>query len=64
VIIARAIAQETDVLLLDEPVSNLDIRHQLEVMDIVRKLVDEVGILAIMIVHNLNIAARYSDRIC
>jgi iron complex transport system ATP-binding protein len=63
VIIARALVQETDVLLLDEPISNLDIRHQLEVMDIIRKLVDDTGILAIMIVHDLNIAARYSDRI-
>ncbi|MCT4562717.1 MAG: ABC transporter ATP-binding protein [Maledivibacter sp.] len=63
VIIARAIAQETDILLLDEATSNLDIRHQLEVMDIIRRLVDELGISAVMIVHDLNIAARYSDKI-
>ncbi len=63
VIIARALAQETDILLLDEATSNLDIRHQLEVMDIIRKLVDNLGISAVMIVHDLNIAARYSDKI-
>ena len=63
VIVARAIAQETEMLLLDEATSNLDIRHQLEVMDIVRRLVDELGISAVMIVHDLNIAARYSDKI-
>ncbi len=63
VIIARAIAQETEVLLLDEATSNLDMRHQLEVMDIVRRLVDTIGVAAIMIVHDLNIAARYSDKI-
>lgn len=63
VIIARAIAQETEVLLLDEPISNLDIRHQLEVMDMLRELINELGISAVMIVHDLNIAARYSDKI-
>lgn len=63
VIIARAIAQDTDILLLDEATSSLDIKHQLEVMDIIRKRVDNSGVLAIMIVHDLNMAARYSDRI-
>jgi iron complex transport system ATP-binding protein len=63
VIIARAIVQETDVLLLDEATSNLDIRHQLEVMSIIRKLVDDLGISVAMIVHDLNIAARFSDKI-
>jgi len=63
VIIARALAQETEVLLLDEATSNLDIRHQLEVMQIIRRLVEELNILVIMIVHDLNVASRYSDKI-
>ncbi len=63
VIIARALAQETGVILLDEPISNLDIRHQLEVMDTLRALVDKAGITVLMVVHDLNIAAQYSDRI-
>jgi len=63
VLIARALAQEADVLLLDEPTSNLDIRHQLEAMDIIKKLVKEKEISAIMAIHDLNLASRYSDRI-
>ena len=63
VIIARAIAQETEIILLDEATSNLDIRHQLEVMEIVNKLSKEFGITIIMILHDLNVASRYSDRI-
>jgi len=63
VAIARAIAQEPKILLLDEPTSNLDIRHQLEVMVIIRKLVQERGISAIMAIHDLNLASRFSDRL-
>lgn len=63
VILARAIAQETNVLLLDEPTSNLDIRHQLDTMEIIRRLVTVKGMSAIMAIHDLNLAARYADRI-
>ncbi len=63
VFIACALSQEPDVLLLDEPTSNLDIRHQLEVMDIIKNIVIEKGIAAIMAIHDLNLAARYADRI-
>lgn len=62
VLIARELAQEPDVLLLDEPTSNLDIRHQLEVMDVIRTLVTEKNISAIMAIHDLNLGSRYSDR--
>ena len=63
VFIARALAQEPDVLLLDEPTSNLDIQHQLEVMEIIKDLVAEKGISAIMAVHDLNLASRYTDQL-
>ena len=63
VIIARAIVQETAIILLDEPISNLDIRHQFEVMNNVRELIKTKGILALMVIHDLNMAARYADKI-
>ena len=63
VIISRALAQEPDILLLDEPTSNLDLRHQLEVMELIKDLVAEKGISVIMAVHDLNLASRYADKI-
>ncbi|CAD6491556.1 MAG: Cobalamin import ATP-binding protein BtuD [Candidatus Argoarchaeum ethanivorans] len=63
VLIARALAQEADILLLDEPTSNLDIRHQLEVMDIMKGIVRSKGISAIVAIHDLNLASRYTDRL-
>ena len=63
VLIARALAQEADILLLDEPTSNLDIRHQLEVMEIVTNIVRKKGISAVMSIHDLNLASRYTSRI-
>ncbi len=63
VLIARALAQEADIILLDEPTSNLDIRHQLEVMDIMTNIVRKKGISAIMAIHDLNLASRYTSRI-
>lgn len=61
VLIARALAQEPEVLLLDEPTSNLDVKHQLEVLETVRCLVKKTKISAVMAIHDLNLAARYSD---
>ncbi|MBQ8178820.1 MAG: ABC transporter ATP-binding protein [Candidatus Methanomethylophilaceae archaeon] len=61
VMLARGLVQEPKVLLLDEPTSNLDIKHQMEVTRIMRDLSQEKGILVIMISHDLNIAAKYSD---
>lgn len=63
VLIARALAQKADILLLDEPTSNLDIRHQLEVMEIMKNIVKNRGISVIMAVHDLNLASRYADRV-
>lgn len=63
VVIARALAQETQIIVLDEPISNLDLRHQLEVMDILQNLVKGFGITVLMVMHDLNMAINYSDRI-
>ena len=63
VLIARALAQEADILLLDEPTSNLDIRHQLEVMEIMTNIVHRKKISAVMAIHDLNLATRYTTRI-
>lgn len=63
VLIDRSLAQQADVFLLDEPTSNLDIRHQLEVMEIIKRLVKKNNILAVIAMHDLNLAARYADRI-
>lgn len=63
VMIARGLAQRPDVLILDEPTSNLDVRHQLIVTRILRELAMENGMTVLMISHDLNIAAKYADKI-
>lgn len=60
--IGRALAQETPVLLLDEPTSNLDLKHQLEVLDLLTELTRQ-GITVIISIHDLNLAALYSNKI-
>ncbi|MBD2846684.1 ABC transporter ATP-binding protein [Paenibacillus sp. IB182496] len=61
--IARALAQEPAILLLDEPTSALDIRHQLEVLEFVRRAARRDGRTIVLVMHELSIAARYSDRL-
>jgi len=62
VMIARALAQEPDVLLLDEPVSQLDVKHQLSIMVLIRELADG-GLAVAASLHDLNLAALYADRL-
>lgn len=63
VLLARAVAQETDYLLLDEPTSNLDLKHQLEVLELIFRMVKKNGVAAMLAMHDLNLAARFSDTI-
>lgn len=61
VMIARALAQETDTLLLDEPISHLDIKYQLEILKMCRGLSHEKDMTIITTLHDINMAARFSD---
>lgn len=61
--LAMALAQETDVLLLDEPTTFLDITHQLDMLDLFRAINREQGATVVAVLHDLNQAARYADRI-
>ncbi|MFJ8769811.1 ABC transporter ATP-binding protein [Streptomyces clavifer] len=61
--IAMALAQQTDLLLLDEPTTFLDISHQIEVLDLLTDLNRSRGTTIVMVLHDLNLAARYADRL-
>ena len=61
VFLAMALAQEPKILLLDEPTAHLDLKYQLEIMGLIRRLVDDDGLTVIIALHDLNWAARYSD---
>ncbi|MFF7557059.1 ABC transporter ATP-binding protein [Streptomyces olivaceus] len=61
--IAMALAQQTDLLLLDEPTTFLDISHQVEVLDLLTDLNRTRGTTIVMVLHDLNLAARYADRL-
>ncbi len=59
--IAMTIAQEPEILILDEPTTYLDVSYQVEVLELVRRLNCELGITIVMVLHDINLAARYSD---
>ncbi|MET1052493.1 MAG: ABC transporter ATP-binding protein [Mycetocola sp.] len=61
--IAMALAQETDLLLLDEPTTFLDVSHQIEVLDLLTDLNRRHGTTIVMVLHDLNLAARYADHL-
>lgn len=60
--VARALAQEPQLLVLDEPTTSLDVRHEMEVFELVRRLSGQ-GIATLLVTHHLNLAARYADRL-
>lgn len=62
VMLARALAQEPRLLLLDEPTSSLDLKNQYQVLQIVKDICHETGISAIVVIHDLNLALRFCDR--
>lgn len=62
VVIARALAQEPGILLLDEPINHLDIRNQMEILELLRKITRELGLVTIIVLHDLNTALRFADR--
>lgn len=59
VFIARAICQETDIILLDEPTASLDLAHQTRIMDLMERLQKESGVTVVMVSHDVNLAAMY-----
>ncbi len=61
--LARALAQEPEIIILDEPTANLDINHQLEAMQLLRKLADQEGLTVVAVLHDLNLAYRFSDKV-
>ncbi|MCC7699991.1 iron ABC transporter ATP-binding protein [Janthinobacterium sp. EB271-G4-7A] len=61
--LAMTIAQQTDILLLDEPLNNLDMKHAVQIMRALRRLCDEQGRTVILVIHDINFAANYSDHI-
>jgi len=63
VVIARALAQEPEILLLDEPTAFLDIRHQIEIYELIRRLNREQGITVVSVMHDLNLAGLYCERL-
>ena len=61
--LAMVIAQDTDYILLDEPLNNLDMKHAVQMMKVLRKLVDEMGKTVAIVIHDINFASCYSDQI-
>jgi len=61
--LARALAQEPKLLVLDEPTASLDLRHEMQLFELVRALVDAHGLGALMITHHVNLATRFADQV-
>ena len=61
--IAMVIAQNSDYIFLDEPLNNLDMKHSVEIMKILRTLTDELGKTVVIVIHDINFASCYSDNI-
>src|SRR5690625_2123114 len=61
--IAMVLAQDTEYILLDEPLNNLDMRHAVQIMKTLRRLVEELGKTIIIVIHDINFASCYSDHI-
>lgn len=61
--IAMVLAQDTEYILLDEPLNNLDMRHSVQIMKTLRRLVDELGKTVVIVIHDINFASCYSDEI-
>lgn len=59
--IAMVIAQDTEYVLLDEPLNNLDMKHSVQIMHVLRRLVDELGKTVVIVIHDINFASCYSD---
>ncbi|MEW5909710.1 MAG: ABC transporter ATP-binding protein [Thermodesulfobacteriota bacterium] len=62
-VIARAICQEPEIILLDEPTASLDLSHQVRIMDLMEQLKKEKGISVVMVSHDVNLAAMYADQL-
>lgn len=63
ILIARALAQTAPVMLLDEPTAHLDLRHQDQVLSLIRRLADERGLAVLLALHDLNLVSRFADRV-
>ncbi|RUS46530.1 ABC transporter ATP-binding protein [Cohnella sp. AR92] len=61
--IAMVLAQDTEYILLDEPLNNLDLKHSVQMMKVLRRLTDELGKTIVLVLHDINFAAAYSDSI-
>ncbi|MEO2209994.1 ABC transporter ATP-binding protein [Paenibacillus amylolyticus] len=61
--IAMVIAQNTEYILLDEPLNNLDMKHSVQIMKVLRRMVDELGKTIVIVIHDINFASCYSDYI-
>lgn len=62
VYIAMVLAQDTDIILLDEPLNNLDLKQSLQMLRILRRLVDELGKTVLVILHDINVASQFADQ--